>query len=157
MKLSKAHLDLEHRTSYRFAVLSAASTRSVAGLYRRHGLTIGGWRTLSLIGHHEPINPGAIAERTSVDQDKVTRAVDRLVARGYVTRRVDGADRRRVILRLTPRGRRVYAEIENVRRAIEQKFMGALPPAERARFLASLAKLEAQARRLFSREYPWCS
>jgi DNA-binding MarR family transcriptional regulator len=152
MKLSNPALDLEHRTAYRFAVLSAMSTRSIADLYRRHGLTVGGWRTLSLIGHYEPIYPSGIAERTSVDPDKVTRAVDRLVEKKLVTRKVDGADRRRVVLTLTARGRRVYAQIDRVRRVLEKEFLSVLTREELRSFNACLDKLEAQARRIFPRK-----
>jgi DNA-binding MarR family transcriptional regulator len=155
MKLPKSDLDLEHRTSYRFAVVSAMSNRCVADLYRSHGLTVGGWRTLSLIGHYEPIYPGQIAERTSIEPDKVTRAVDRLVGIGYVARVADDNDRRRVVLKLTRSGRRVYSAIERVRREVEQELLAALSPSERKSFLQSLAKVEAQARRLFAGKNAW--
>jgi DNA-binding MarR family transcriptional regulator len=124
-------------------------------LYRRLGLTVGGWRTLSLIGRYEPISPGSIAARTSVDADKVTRAVDRLVAKGFVARRVDAADRRRIVLRLTARGLRVYTEIDKVRRAVEEKFLSVLTKDEFARFNALMDKLEAHARRIFTGKGAW--
>lgn len=154
MRLPHPGLALDQRTAYRFAVLSAMSTRSVAHVYKRYGLTVGGWRTLSLIGHHEPTYPSEIATRTSVEPDKVTRAVDRLVAQRYVARAVDGADRRRAVLTLTRRGRAVYAAIEGVRRAGERQFLAALTLAERRRFFALLAKLKSQARRLFTDARP---
>jgi DNA-binding MarR family transcriptional regulator len=141
---------LEHRSAYRFALLSAQTTRSLAGLYRKHGLTVGGWRTLSVIGNYEPIHPSSIAERTSVDPDKVTRAVDRLVDKKLVVRNTDKVDRRRIVLRLTARGRRSYNEIEKVRRQVEVLFLSALSREELASFYAILEKLEAQARRIFT-------
>jgi DNA-binding MarR family transcriptional regulator len=149
------NLDLEHRTAYRFSILAAQSTRCMADLYRKLGLTVGGWRTLSLIGRYEPIHPSSIAERTSVDPDKVTRAVDRLVGKGLVARKVDSKDRRRIVLTLTARGRRVYAEIDQVRRAVEEKFLGVLTKDELKGFNAVLDKLEAQARRIFTGKGAW--
>lgn len=141
---------LEFRSAYRFALLSAQTTRSLTGLYRKHGLTVGGWRTLSLIGNYQPIHPSSIAERTSVDPDKVTRAVDRLVDKGLVVRKTDKVDRRRVVLRLTARGLRAYNEIEKVRRQVEVEFLGVLSKEELASFYVILEKLEAQARRMFT-------
>ncbi|MBS0336586.1 MAG: MarR family transcriptional regulator, partial [Proteobacteria bacterium] len=152
---SDHRLDLEHRTAYRFSIISALSTRCMLDLYRKLGLTVGGWRTLSIIGRYEPIHPGSIAERTSVDPDKVTRAVDRLVAKRLVARKVDSVDRRRIVLTLTARGRRVYAEIDGVRRAVEQKFLSVLTRDELARFNATMDKLEAQARAIFSGKGAW--
>jgi DNA-binding MarR family transcriptional regulator len=148
-------LDLEHRTAYRFSIMAAQSTRCMSDLYRKLGLTVGGWRTLSLIGRYEPIHPSSIAERTSVDADNVTRAVDRLVSKGMVARKVDNADRRRIALTLTARGRRVYGEIDQVRRVIEQKFLSVLTKDELVGFNAAMDKLEGQARRMFTGKGAW--
>jgi DNA-binding MarR family transcriptional regulator len=149
------NLDLERRTAYRFAIMAAQSTRCMADLYRKLGLTVGGWRTLSLIGRYEPIHPSSIASRTSVDPDKVTRAVDRLVSKGLVARKVDSEDRRRIVLTLTARGRRVYTEIDQVRRAVEERFLSVLSKDELTRFNATLDKLEAQARSIFTGKGAW--
>lgn len=149
MKLKKSLHDVEHRTAYRFAMLSALSTRTVAKLLRRHGLTDLGWRVLSLIGHNEPVTPGVISKKATFDPDKVTRAVDRLVRNGLVARRKDSADRRRVILALTARGQKVYAEVEQVRRDMERDFLSVLSAEELLVFHAALDKLEQQARRLY--------
>ena len=147
--MRKSLYDVEHRTAYRFAMLSTMSTRAMADVFRRHGLTDLGWRVFSLIGHHEPVHPSSIGKRASFDPDKVTRAVDRLVRIGLVARSVDGADRRRVILKMTPRGRKVYAEIERRRRAMEKEFLSVLSAGELKAFYSALDKLEAQGRRLY--------
>jgi DNA-binding MarR family transcriptional regulator len=147
--------DVEHRTSYRFAMMSAMSTRSMASFFRRRGLTDLGWRVFSLIGHHEPVHPSGIAKRATFDPDKVSRSVDRLVRKGLVTRKEDSVDRRRVILTLTPRGRRVYLEIEQARREMEKEFLSVLSQDELRAFHAALDKLEAQARKLFHGKGSW--
>jgi DNA-binding MarR family transcriptional regulator len=102
-----------------------------------------------VIGNYEPIHPSSIAERTSVDPDKVTRAVDRLVAKTLVVRNTDKVDRRRIVLRLSARGRRSYNEIEKVRRQVEVEFLSVLSGGELRSFYAILEKLEAQAQRMF--------
>ena len=155
MKIQASSLDLEHRTAYRFSLMAAQSTRCMGELYRKVGLTVGGWRTLSLIGHYQPIYPSHIAERSSVDADKVTRAVDRLVLKGLVARKVDSADRRRIVLTLTPRGRRVHDYMDDVRRQIEEKFLSVLTREEFDLFNAMLDKLEAQARQIFTGKDAW--
>jgi len=149
MSMRNSPYDVEHRTAYRFSMLSTMTTRAIAALFRRHGLTDLGWRVFSLIGHYEPVHPSHIAKRASFDPDKVTRAVDRLVRVGLVARSVDSADRRRIILKVTPRGRRVYDEIERTRRSMEKEFLSVLDAAELKAFFAALDKLEAQARKLF--------
>ena len=47
-----------------------------------------------------------LAFRLSVTKQSATRIVDTLVDKRYLTRRVDPADRRRVIHTITPKGRR---------------------------------------------------
>jgi DNA-binding MarR family transcriptional regulator len=90
-----------------------------------------------------------------MDADKVTRAVDRLVAKGLVARKPDAADRRRVVLSLTARGRRVYAAIDRRRREIDVEFLSVLTEAERRNLFAALDKLELQARRIFTGRDAW--
>lgn len=155
MKFSASNLSLEYRLAYRFSMLAAQVTRCTSDLYRKHGLTVGGWRTLSIIGRYEPIHPSGIAARTSVDADKVTRAVDRLVANGLVARKTDPRDRRRIVIRLTARGRRVHYEIDQVRRVTEEKLLSVLTQDEVARFYAALGKLEVQAARIFPGRGAW--
>ena len=155
MKLSASNLSLEYRLAYRFSMLAAQVTRCISDLYREHGLSVGGWRTLSIIGRYAPIHPSGIAERTSVDADKVTRAVDRLVANGLVARKIDPRDRRRIVITLTARGRRVHSEIDQVRRITEEKLQSVLTQDEVTRFYAALVKLEAQAMRIFPSRGAW--
>lgn len=155
MKIPDPDLGLDRRMSYRFAILSAHSMRCTADLCRKLGLTTARWRTLALIGRYQPIHPSNIAERTSVDPDKVTRAVDRLVRKGLVARKADSVDRRRIVLSLTARGRRVYGEIDAVRRIVEERFLSVLSKSELVRFNATLEKLEAQARDVFTGKGAW--
>lgn len=66
---------------------------------------------------------GALARSSMVTSGAVTNRLDRLVAKGYVTRDVDPANRRTVIVALTPTGRdlidrAVAAHVENERRLL---------------------------------------
>src|SRR5579875_837642 len=57
----------------------------------------------------EPHSPGELAAILGVSPQAATKAADSLEERGYVTRRADETDRRRIQLELTERGR-AYAE-----------------------------------------------
>jgi len=67
----------------------------------------------------------------------------------------ESTDRRRVRLSLTAAGRRVYHQLDDVRRAIEIDFLGALAPRERATLYRLLDKLQARAAAMFSGQRPW--
>jgi DNA-binding MarR family transcriptional regulator len=144
---------LEKRLAYRFSILSTLNVRCIAGLYtNKFGLSSAGWRILSIIGRYEPIFPGVAAQLSTMDADKVTRAVDRLVEMGYVIRNTDAADRRRVILCLTSRGHAVYAEVEEVSQELDAEWRSVLTAEENKMLNGIMDKLDAQARELFTGE-----
>ena len=64
-----------------------------------------------------------LAFELAVTKQSVTRLVDALVAKGYITRRVDDADRRRVIHAITPEGKRALDRADEL---IEQFLMSVL-------------------------------
>lgn len=148
--------DLDQRTAYRFSILAARQTRCLAEMYtQKFNLTIGQWKILVIIGYHAPMSAKEVAERTSLQPEKVTRAVDRLVASRLVTRRPDPSDRRRVMLSLTAKGKSVFTESESIRGAIEGEFLDVLQPAEREAFYRILDKLERRAAEIFAGKQAW--
>jgi DNA-binding MarR family transcriptional regulator len=54
---------------------------------------------------------GEVAERLQIQHHSTVELVDRLVQRGYVQRRHDGADRRHVLVHVTAKGERVLREL----------------------------------------------
>ena len=142
---------LEKRLAYRFSILSTLNVRCIGSVYtKKFGLSTAGWRIMSIIGRFEPIFPGVAAQMSTMDADKVTRAVDRLVEMGYTIRNTDAADRRRVILCLTSRGRAVYEEIEELSQEMDAKWRSVLSKEEGATLDAVMDKLDARARELFT-------
>ena len=99
---------LEDFLPYRLAVLAHTTSRELSGVYgERFGLSIPEWRVLANLGRFGPLYAGELAERSSMDKPKVTRALQRLEAGGLVQRAIDAEDRRQVRLALTRRGRPV--------------------------------------------------
>ncbi len=77
------------------------------------GVSREGWRVLMLLTRGAGRSMGEIAERTGVAAPTATRVVNRLVADELAQRRIDPADRRRVVVHVAPRGREVVARITN--------------------------------------------
>jgi DNA-binding MarR family transcriptional regulator len=73
------------------------------------GLTAQQRFVVRLIGQLPGISPGRLAELLHVDRGSITAVLKRLEARDLLVRTVDTADRRRVFLSLSPRGRRFDA------------------------------------------------
>jgi DNA-binding MarR family transcriptional regulator len=121
----------------------------------RFGMTVSRWKVLVIIGRFAPMSAKDVAQRTSLEPEKVTRAVDGLVRQRYVIRRKDPQDKRRVILSLSPRGHEVFRESERIRYAIESEFLKVLGPDELRIFYGILNKLEKRAIQIFAGKRSW--
>lgn len=84
------------------------------------------WRVLALLHEQPGMGAGAIAKGAVLPSASVTRHVDRLVERGLVVRKVDPADRRRVVLALSPRGSDVAERLLAEERAVEETIAAGL-------------------------------
>jgi DNA-binding MarR family transcriptional regulator len=73
----------------------------------------------------------------------VTKRLDRLVAAGLVERRPDGADRRGILVRLTPEGKAVIDRAIESHLANEERLLGSLDFSERGALDDLLRKLLA--------------
>jgi DNA-binding MarR family transcriptional regulator len=135
-------LVLEDFLPYRLAVLAHRTSRELAGVYgERFGLSIPEWRILANLGRFGPLYAGDLAERSSMDKPKVTRALQRLEAGGIVQRNVDAEDRRQVRLALTRRGRSMFRAIAALALDWERQFLSPLSEAERKMLDRVLTKL----------------
>jgi DNA-binding MarR family transcriptional regulator len=88
-------------------LLLVSDTARLIGTYadrvaRRHGMTKAQWVLLLKLSRHPGLSQTDLAELMEVEPITVGRLVDRLEARGLVTREADGQDRRIWRLQLTP-------------------------------------------------------
>jgi DNA-binding MarR family transcriptional regulator len=85
-----------------------AFDEAVAG---RLGINRTDLRCLDLLERHGPMTAGKLAHASGLTTGAVTRLLDRLERMGYAQRVRDSADRRRVLVELTPRARERAAEL----------------------------------------------
>lgn len=85
-----------------------------------------------------------IAQALNVSFPTATGMMDRLVKSGFVKREHGQEDRRKVIVSITPKGRRITQDIFKRKRAALIKMFGGLSEAERARYLQILEKVVSQ-------------
>ncbi|HEY1277229.1 MAG TPA: MarR family transcriptional regulator [Thermoleophilaceae bacterium] len=72
-----------------------------------------------------------LGERLQLSLPAVSRAVDGLVKRGFVTREEDTDDRRSKLVRITPEGRARVEEMVAIRAVALREFVESLSPEER--------------------------
>lgn len=82
------------------------------------GVTAAQADALVVISQAEPISLKELGDLLIAESGHPSRLVDRLVEAGLVTRRDADDDRRRVVLRLTARGRRLVTRITGARAEI---------------------------------------
>ncbi len=73
------------------------------------GVTEQQWRVLRVLDEEGPMDPTSIAERAVLLLPSLTRILQKLEDKGFVTRERDDSDRRRQIIRATQAGRNVIA------------------------------------------------
>ncbi len=146
MKGEPDHLALETFLPYRLSILSNTVSGTIAKLYQdRFGLSILEWRALAVIGRFAPMSANQVAERTAMDKVQVSRALQRLVTRGLVNRKVDKEDRRRSVLTLSRKGSQLVKKITPLALEVEQELLSALSKTQLGQLNSLLNKLGERA------------
>lgn len=137
-----ATLDLEHFIPYRLSVLSNRVSQTISGFYhQRFGLAVTEWRTMAVLGRYPDLSASEVAERTAMDKVAVSRAVARLLQRGFIQREIHGDDRRRSVLALSETGFAVYDQVAPMTLECERQLLSRLNEEERGQLDRLLLKL----------------
>ncbi len=105
-------------------------------------LTMDQVRLLKIL-RHEPRSLGELAGRHGVTPSTMSRSVDVLVRRGWVSRESDPADRRQVILQLTDAGRAAQAAMDQHAEDSLTRLIDELGDVEREKLFDGLHALHA--------------
>jgi DNA-binding MarR family transcriptional regulator len=77
------------------------------------------------------LDQSALAARLGVDRNSTSLLVGSLEAKGLLDRRVSEADRRARLIRLTPRGEKLFAKLHPRAIELQHQILDVLDPAER--------------------------
>jgi DNA-binding MarR family transcriptional regulator len=114
--------------------------------FTEHGIESWEFDVLSALRRSGPpyeLSPGRLLRETLVTSGTMTNRVDRLAGRGYVDRHPDPADRRGVIVRLTPEGKTAVDGAFEALLEAEQLLLADLPAREQKKLAALLRTLLA--------------
>ena len=105
--------NLDEFLPYRFSVLAGQTSREFERRYRdRFGLRVAEWRIVAHLSQTGPVSMREIERRVDLHKSRVSRAAARLETAGYISKKVDPADRRMVELELTAEGESMMTELE---------------------------------------------
>lgn len=102
------------------------------------------WQVLSVLRARPGLRMSEIADAAVLPPATLTRHMDRLVERALVVRRIDPADKRRVVAALSARGEALASELTEVEREVEAALAKALG-ADRFRALThALSEIDSE-------------
>lgn len=117
---------------YLLAAASDAASGDFHAHVREHGLRVPEWRVLACLSDRDGQMITQLAQLALMEQSRLTKIIDQMVVSGWVTRRDDKRDRRRVRVYLTENGRRLAEKLVADARAHERRICEQLPAGDAA-------------------------
>jgi DNA-binding MarR family transcriptional regulator len=111
------------------------------------GVPVATWRVLGALVDVEGETVSALARHVLLNQPTLTKMLDRMAAQGLIERTASAGDRRKVLVRITGRGRAMVDELKGRARVHEAEVLAAYDPGEVERLKAMLRTLIARSDR----------
>jgi len=122
-------LSLDSFLPYRAARFASALSRALANRYQaQHDISLAEWRVMMHLMQVSEISIRDIFLRVDLDRARVTRAVQRLEARGLVSKLVNEDDRRLIRLALTDAGWDMARDLTRLAKEFEADLFRSLSP-----------------------------
>jgi DNA-binding MarR family transcriptional regulator len=116
-------------------------TAALADMTAEAGLTPLQYAALSYLFDEPDIDQNGLAVRLGIDRTSVGQLIDQMELGGLVERRVNGADRRAKLLRLTARGVKLRERLRPKAHQVQARLLGSLTPTEREILLELLVRV----------------
>lgn len=115
-----------------------------------HGITTQQAAVMLVARLHGMYGPGYLADPLGTDTAGMTRLVDRLEAKGFVTRQSSQTDRRSIVIELTPAGQALAPALIRAFRHAQQKLLDGMDRSEVEQFRATIRRLRENLRQAAS-------
>lgn len=144
MSEQKKLFDIREWVPYQLWRLSQEAGYILEDYYgEKYNLRGESWRFMAMLASSAPISAKKLGQSLDMDQVQVTRALNKLLDNGYISRRTDPRDRRKVILNLSSRGTEVYQDIAVKAKDLESRMLEQMPTGEQEDFKQALKGLLA--------------
>jgi DNA-binding MarR family transcriptional regulator len=121
--------------SYLSYLLARASHIVASGFHARlrtWNLSVPEYRVVFCLAGADGLGVGELAAMAIMTQPRMTKVLDRMERQGLVGRHADAGDRRRVLIHLTPAGRKRAAPVLRAAKAHEARLLAPFTAEERA-------------------------
>ena len=141
-KAQRARLPIDDSIFFRLVRVVNLTARPFSeSIGKAHQLTLNEWRALLVLANHPGVAASEVAVLTGLDKMSVSRALAGLMRRSRVLRRVDGDDKRRMLLRLSAAGERLYERIGAPAKERERRLFRGIGAAEQEQLGNTLDRL----------------
>lgn len=130
-------------TTYLLSRTGKAARAALAVRLSEQGLRLWHMAILAALADFGPHAQRELSARLAIDPSDVVKVVDELAAPGFVERSRDPADRRRVLVALTPAGRAALAGLDGEARVAQDAVLEPLDAREREILHALLSRVYA--------------
>jgi MarR family transcriptional regulator, organic hydroperoxide resistance regulator len=142
---ARGRLETDHAAQMvvRKLIQAAKAHRARAAMHLSEiGLYPGQDAVLALLGEHDGLTMGEVAEALAIQPPTVTKMVSRLSATGLVERRTVEGDHRKAAVYLTPAGRGKLQQIEAIWEGLEKDALEGIEVERREKLCMLLSAIE---------------
>lgn len=107
---------------------------------------------IDLLWDEGPLTQKEIADRMQKDKNSITKLIDGLEKKGYVSRKTDNDDRRRNVVEVTTFGQAQKQEITHIAINAADNILGGIPDDELAKVVEVLNKLNKNMKKLLKKK-----
>jgi DNA-binding MarR family transcriptional regulator len=143
-KTPEAHIAVSHLKSHLgfwMRLVSNHVSHAFARKLEMSGVTVAEWVAMREMYGENRTSPSIIAGRVGMTRGAITKLIDRLLAKGYVTRQESSGDRRYQEIALTSAGRRLIPALATLADQNDEEFFHLLSRKERENLHSILQKL----------------
>jgi MarR family transcriptional regulator for hemolysin len=135
--------DFEESIGYWVCMTARALERALNEELAPHGITFQQWLVLAWLALEGELTQAQLAERMRVEAPTLVGILDRMERDGWISRQVSAEDRRKKLIRPTPRVQPVWAKMLSCARRVRARAARGLDPKELAQLRTTLATLRA--------------
>ena len=114
----------------------------IGRLLRPLNVSAAGGLVLGILRDHGPMSPSALGERLIVTRATVTGLLDSLEQPGFVRRSANAADRRSLVVQITPAGLTVLQELRTIVHRDEKAWLSTFSDADLRGYITYLHRIQ---------------
>jgi len=146
--LKKGFDVLEHEAILNVYYTASCLKKQAIEFFREFGLTDVQFNVMMLLAHQsgteEGLSQAQLSDMMLVNRANITSLVDRMEKAGLVCRTAAAGDRRYNIIKMTGRGKKLFAKVEPLYAKRVQEVMSVLKGAEQKKLIAMLEEIRGK-------------